>query len=76
MDMIYIKLTKKKEWRIVEAPILEDQMKQPRRKKPQEVTLPTFQVPWASIPSTIGGPRWGPHMCGMGPTMYFTMTRF
>jgi hypothetical protein len=32
MDMIYIKLTKKKEWRIVEAPILEDQMKQPKKK--------------------------------------------
>jgi hypothetical protein len=75
MDLIYTKLKRKKEWRIVEALILEDKMKQPPKKTPQEVTLPTFQVPWA-IPSTIGGPRWEPHMYGMGPTMYLTMIGF
>jgi hypothetical protein len=61
MDMSYTKLMKKKELGMVEVPILEDQMKQIRPKKePQEVTLATFQVPWVGLPSTIGGPRWGP----------------
>jgi hypothetical protein len=32
MDMSYIRLTKKKEWRMVEVPILENQMKQPKPK--------------------------------------------
>jgi hypothetical protein len=46
MDMSYTKVMKTKDWKIVEAPILEDQMKQPTLKKePKEVTPPTFQVP-------------------------------
>jgi len=32
MDMIYTRLTKKKERRLVEARILENQMKQPKKK--------------------------------------------
>jgi hypothetical protein len=46
MDMSYTKVMKTKDQRIVEAPILEEQMKQPKPKKePKEVTPPTFQVP-------------------------------
>jgi len=52
-------------------------MKQPKPKKePHEVTPPTFQMSWAGLPSTIGGPRWGPQMYGMGPTRYPGMTIF
>jgi len=52
---------KKKDKRTIEVPILEDQMKQPKPKKePHELIPPTFQMPWVGLPSTIGGPRWGP----------------
>jgi hypothetical protein len=62
---------------MVEVPILEDQMNQPKPKKePHEVTPPTFQVPWVGLPSTIGGLGWGPQMYKMGLTMYPAMTRF
>ncbi len=57
-------------------PISKNQMKQPQKNKLQDVTLPTFQVPWAGILSTIGGLRRGPQMYGMGRTMYLTMIRF
>ncbi len=46
------------------------------KKEPQKVMPPTFQVMWASLPSTSGGPWWGPHMYGMGPTMYLAIARF
>jgi hypothetical protein len=51
-------MKKEKDGRMVEAPILEDQMKQPISKKGhKEVTLgPTFQVLGDRLPSTIGGP--------------------
>lgn len=58
MKMNYTWMKKKKDRRIVEAPILEDQMKQPISKKGHdEVTRgPTFQILWVCLPSTIGGP--------------------
>jgi hypothetical protein len=62
---------------MVKVPILEVQMKQHKpNKEPHEVTPPTFQVSWAGLPSTIGGPGWGPQMYGMGPTRYPAMTIF
>jgi hypothetical protein len=46
MDMSYTKMMKMKDRRIIEMPILENQMKQPKPKKePKEVIPPTFQVP-------------------------------
>jgi hypothetical protein len=33
MDMSYTRVIKKKDWKMVEVPILEDQMKQPKPKK-------------------------------------------
>jgi hypothetical protein len=61
MDMSYTQMKKKKDRRTIEVPILEDQMKQPKpTKEPHEVILPTFQVSWVGLPSTIGGPRCGP----------------
>jgi hypothetical protein len=77
MDVSYTRLTKKKKQRMIEAPILKDQMKQPKPKKELlEVTLPTFQIPWANLPSTIGGLGWGPQLYGINPTMYPTMVGF
>jgi len=62
---------------MVKALVLENQMYQPKPKKePHEVTPPTFQMPWARLPSTIGGLGCGPQMYGMGPTRYLAMTRF
>jgi hypothetical protein len=56
MEMNYTQIKNKKDKRTIKAPILEDQMKQPKPKKePQERTFPTFQVPWVGLPSTIGG---------------------
>jgi hypothetical protein len=76
MDMSYVRLTKDKEQRTIEAPILKYEMKQPRPKKGlQELTPPTFQVLWANLPSTIRGPRWGPQLYGINLTMYLTMVR-
>jgi hypothetical protein len=62
---------------MVEAHVLEDQMKQPKpNKEPHEVTPPTFQVPLVGLPSTFKDLGWGPQMYGMGPTKDPTMTRF
>jgi hypothetical protein len=56
MDMSYTRVMKKKDMRIVEVTILEDQTKPPKPKKePQEVAPPTFQVPWVGLPSIVGG---------------------
>lgn len=75
MDMNYTKLMKKKKWKMLEVPVLENQMKQPKPKKePHEIKPPTSQVPWVGLPSTIWGLGWGPQMYGMGPTKYPAMT--
>jgi hypothetical protein len=51
-------MKKKKDKKMVEAPILEDQMKQPISKKEhKEVTQSLeFQILWARLTFTIGGP--------------------
>ncbi len=52
-------------------------MKQPRPKKEMhELTPPTFQMPWVGLPITIGSPRWGRQMYGMGSAMYLAMLGF
>lgn len=62
---------------MVKAPILENQMKQPRPKKEMhELTPPAFQMPWVGLPITIGGPRWGRQMYGTSSAMYLAMLRF
>jgi hypothetical protein len=45
------------------------------KKESHEITLPTFQVLSANLPSTIGGPRWGPQFYGINLAMYPTMVR-
>jgi hypothetical protein len=51
-------MKKKKDRRMVEAPILEDHMKQPiSKKKHEKVTQGfEFQILWVRLTSTIGGP--------------------
>jgi hypothetical protein len=47
MDMSYTRMMKKKDWKMVEAPILEDQMKQPKPKKElQKVTRQNNTYQW------------------------------
>jgi hypothetical protein len=43
------------------------------KKESRKVTIPTFQMAWADLPSIIGDPGWGPQMYGISLAMYPTM---